>query len=110
MGVTVDEATRAAVEAFKEKAADLYGERLDRVLLFGSQARDEATEASDVDLMVVLEGPVDRFAEIDRMGELTWEIDMAHSVLLSVVPVSKTDFEQGASPLLRNVRREGVPA
>lgn len=47
---------------------------------------------------------------IDRMGELTWEIDMAHGVLLAVVPVSKADFEQGASPLLRNVRREGVPA
>lgn len=106
----MDEATRAAVEAFKEQAADLYGDRLDQVLLFGSQARGEATEASDVDLMVVLEGPVDRFEEIDRMGELTWDVDMEHDVLLAVVPVSKTDFEQGASPLLRNVRREGVPA
>lgn len=106
----MDEATRTAVEAFKEKVADLYGERLDQILLFGSQVRGEATEASDVDLMVVLEGPVDRFEEIDRMGELTWEIDLEHGVLLAVVPVSTEAFEQGASPLLRNVRREGVPA
>jgi len=106
----VDEVTRSAVEAFKQKAQELYGDRLDQVLLFGSQARGEATEASDVDLMVVLGGPVDRFAEIDRMGEITWEIDMEHDVLLSVVPVAKRDFEHGNSALLRNVRREGVPA
>lgn len=60
--------------------------------------------------MVVLEGPVDRFEEIDRLGEVTWEIDVEHGVLLSVVPVSRKDLERGASPLLRNVRREGVPA
>lgn len=106
----MDEATRSAVEAFKQRAQELYGDRLHQVLLFGSQARGEATDASDVDLMVVLEGPVDRFEEIDRMGELTWQIDMEHEVLLSVVPVAKPDFEQGNSPLLRNVRREGVPA
>ncbi|PSG98462.1 hypothetical protein BRD56_00550 [Thermoplasmatales archaeon SW_10_69_26] len=109
-GPAVDEATRSAVEAFKQRAQELYGDRLHQVLLFGSQARGEATDASDVDLMVVLEGPVDRFEEIDRMGELTWQIDMEHEVLLSVVPVAKPDFEQGNSPLLRNVRREGVPA
>lgn len=106
----MDDATRAAIEAFKERVADLYGDRLIRVLLFGSQARGEATERSDVDLMVVLEGPVNRFEEIDRMGEITWEIGMRHDVLLAVVPVSEEDFEQGSSSLVRNARREGVPA
>ena len=36
-----------------------YQERLDRVILFGSYARGEATSDSDIDVLVILEEPVD---------------------------------------------------
>ena len=41
-----------------------YGDRLDRVLLYGSQARGDAGPESDVDVLVVLAGEVDPVAEI----------------------------------------------
>ena len=37
----------------------LYGERLVRMVLFGSQARGDAEPESDIDVLVVLRGPVD---------------------------------------------------
>jgi len=43
---------------FRQGLEDIYGARLVRVVLFGSQARDEAEPDSDIDVMVVLRGPV----------------------------------------------------
>lgn len=102
--------TRAAIAAFKAAAAALYGPRLRRVVLFGSHARGEATEDSDIDLVLVLKGPVDAYREIERLGEATWAIDLQYGVLLAVVPISEDDFLHRATPLLLNVRREGVEA
>ena len=36
----------------------LYGSRLLHLVLYGSQARDDATPDSDIDVLVVLQGPV----------------------------------------------------
>ena len=44
---------------FREGLEQIYGPRLVRVVLFGSQARDEAEPDSDIDVMLVLEGAVD---------------------------------------------------
>jgi len=43
---------------FRKAVAKLYGRRLKNVILYGSWARGEATEDSDIDLLVVLRGRV----------------------------------------------------
>lgn len=109
-GHGVDADTRAAIDAFKTAVAERYGDRLDRVVLYGSHARNEATDGSDVDLMLVLDGEVQPGQEIDALADLIWEILVEHGVLLSVFPVSSEDYETRQSPLLINARRDGVPA
>lgn len=52
---------RAALE-------ELYGDRLVRLVLYGSQARGDAHDESDVDVLVVLEGPVKPGAHATRTG------------------------------------------
>ena len=49
----------------------VYEKRLARLVLFGSQARGNADTGSDVDIMVVLKGPVRPGTEIARTGEMT---------------------------------------
>jgi predicted nucleotidyltransferase len=88
----------------------LYGERFDRLIVFGSVARGEATKDSDIDLMLVLRGPVDVGREIDRIVDQTYPIDLKSGTLTSVVPISLDDFITRTSPLLMNVRREGIVA
>lgn len=94
---------------FRTEIEKLYGERLKKITLYGSYARKEATDSSDIDLVVVLEGDVVPGKEIDRMIEIITEINLKHNVLLSVYPVSERDYLTLKSPLLMNVRREGVP-
>ncbi len=98
------------LKEFREKAEGLYGRRLKRIILYGSFARGQATQDSDIDLTVVLEGNVIAGEEIDRLIDVIADINLNHCVLLSVYPVSERDYNSVDSPLLLNIREEGVAA
>ena len=99
---------RAIVEEFKTRIEDLYGRRLSKLILYGSQARGEAADDSDIDLLVVLKGDVAPGEEIDRMIDVIAELNLKYGVLLSVYPVSEEEFSGVNSPLFLNARREGL--
>lgn len=101
---------REALEEFKIKIEKLYGDKLKKVILYGSWARGDATDASDIDLLVVLEGKIVPGKEIDKMIDIITEIDLELGELISVYPVSEESYSTINSPLLINVRREGIPA
>jgi predicted nucleotidyltransferase len=93
---------------FKAGATTLYGERLKNIILFGSWARGEAGPESDIDLLVVLQGNIIPGREIDRMLDLITDLNLEHTVLLAVVPMSESEYIKVNSPLLLNIRQEGV--
>jgi predicted nucleotidyltransferase len=95
---------------FRAELEKLYGDRLKNIILYGSWARGDATKKSDIDLLIVLGEEVIPGKEIDRMIEIITEINLKHNVLISVYPVSEKDYSTVNSPLLINVRREGVLA
>jgi predicted nucleotidyltransferase len=88
--------------------AVVYGSRLSQVILFGSQARGDVSPGSDIDLMIVLEGPVHVGEEIARTGELTARLSLKHDTVISCVFISADRYQKEQSPLMLNVRREGV--
>ncbi|MDQ3010563.1 MAG: nucleotidyltransferase domain-containing protein [Acidobacteriota bacterium] len=92
----------------RQRMAALYGARLVDVLLFGSQARGDATPESDIDVMIVLHGEVWPGEEIARSGGIVAELSLKYDVLLSTVFEPEEDFRLRGSPLLINVRREGI--
>ena len=53
-----------------------------RIILFGSQARGDAAERSDFDIMVVEEHPPNRFAEMVRLNRLIRSFDIAVDLLV----------------------------
>jgi uncharacterized protein len=98
-------------EILKELKADairLYGSRIKSVILYGSWARASANENSDIDLAIVLQGTVVAGEEIDRLIDVITDINLKYGVLLSVYPVSEKDYNSRNSPLLLNVRKEGI--
>ncbi|MCD6531952.1 nucleotidyltransferase domain-containing protein [bacterium] len=100
--------TKKAIDEFKRELRKLYGGRLKGLILYGSYARGEATADSDIDLLVVLDGEVHPGKEIDRMIDIITEINLKYNVLISVYPISEENYEKLNSPLLMNVRKEGV--
>jgi predicted nucleotidyltransferase len=87
----------------------LYGPRLVCLVLFGSHARGDAEPGSDIDVLVVLEGRVRPEEEIARTGEITAGMSLQNNVVISSTFISADRFEREESPLMINVRREGVP-
>src|SRR5436305_8541821 len=101
---------RNAVLDLEKGLKDLYGERFRGLLLYGSYARGDQREGSDVDLLLLLEGPVNPAREICFTGDLASRLSLASDSVLSVIPADIEDFEQGETIFLRTVRREAIPA
>jgi predicted nucleotidyltransferase len=86
---------------------ELYGDRIERVVLFGSRARGDAHEASDYDIAVFLKELTDRWREFRRLADLRTDILADTGVFIEARP-----FRAGAygerTPLMHQIRREGV--
>ena len=93
-------------EALRSRFRDAFGERLHRLILYGSHARDEATDDSDIDLLVVLNGAVDQRDE-QRARAVKSTLFEPGSSPLSVLTISAEEFATRNLPLYRNVRAEG---
>jgi len=63
------------VNKCKEVLAKQYGKRLRGVILYGSMARGEATSDSDIDLLVLLDPPLDYFAELRNLVDVLYPIN-----------------------------------
>lgn len=87
---------------------ELYGPRLERLVLFGSQARGDATPESDVDVLVVLHGDVRPVEEIRRTGGLVSDVSLRTGMDVAVAFISADRFRGEESPFVLNVRSEGI--
>lgn len=86
----------------------LYKDRFVSVILYGSYARNQADEDSDIDVAVVLKGRVTPGNEIDFMLDVITELSLKYNTLISVYPVSENAFHKRQSPIIMNVRAEGI--
>jgi predicted nucleotidyltransferase len=91
-----------------ESLREIYGSRLKRLALFGSWARGDAQPESDVDLLVVLEGPVTSIEEAKRTSQIATNAAAYRDTALSFVHMSEEEFSRGRSPLVWSVREEGI--
>jgi len=101
--------TSVILAELRKRLAELYGERLERLVLFGSHARGDAEEGSDIDVLIVLKGAVDLGGEVEFAGGLLAELSLKFDTVISPVFVSSSRYRTSQTPLLRNIRREGLP-
>lgn len=105
LGVGAD----SLIDAVAADLRTLYGPRLVRLLVFGSRARGEEDEESDLDLLVVLDEVDSPWDELRRMDEILWRHTERSGVTVSALPVSAADFEEPTAPALIRARAEAVP-
>jgi predicted nucleotidyltransferase len=86
----------------------LYRSRLKAVILYGSTARGDDTPDSDIDLLVLLDGPVDVGDEIFRIWDVLYPVQLESDRVISVLPADARSYRQGACRLYQNVQEEGV--
>jgi len=86
----------------------MYGDRLAYITLYGSQARNEATPDSDIDILVVLHNKVEPCTEISNTGEIISKISLQYDTVVSCLFINEKEYLNHISPLLLNIRREGI--
>jgi predicted nucleotidyltransferase len=85
----------------------LYGDRIERVVLFGSRARGDAGEDSDYDLAVFLHDLTDRWHELDRLADLRADFLEDAGVFIDAKPYPAGAYRDRTT-LMREIRRDGV--
>jgi predicted nucleotidyltransferase len=92
---------------FRAALDEMYGNQLERVVLFGSRARGDARSDSDYDVAVFLRNMPDRFAELYRLADLSTDILGDTGEFVHAMPYRSTAYDE-RTPLMREIRREGI--
>lgn len=97
------------IKDFKLCMKDHYGERLDKIVLYGSYARGDFHEESDIDFMIVLKDEeIQPYHEIYDIHKKVNQLTLKHDLIISYVPTALKKFQNARTPLLYNVRKEGI--
>lgn len=103
----MNERLKEILGELRQRFETLYRERLVQMVLYGSRARGDMAPISDIDVLVVLQGPVSPCEEIARTVNSVAEISLKYGEVIACVFVSTEQFEGERSPLLLNVRQDG---
>ena len=93
---------------YRDALMNIYGPRIEKVLLFGSYARGDADSGSDIDVLVILRGDVVPSKEIARTGKISSSLSLKNDCVISTVFISSDRYPDEKSPLIMNVHREGI--
>ena len=97
------------IKDFTETMKNHYGDRLSKIILYGSYARGDFNEESDIDFMVVLKDKeVRAVKEITSTYKLLNELTLKNNIWVSMFATSITKFETATKALYRFVRKEGI--
>ena len=88
----------------------MYGGKIKKVILYGSFVRGEATRDSDIDILVLIDQPLNPFEVRESLSDLLFDILLEEGELVSVIAVPEHLYENYNSPFFLNVKKEGVAA
>jgi predicted nucleotidyltransferase len=104
--VISQEHLKQIIEDYRSRLVATLGDELDSIVLYGSQARQEAVEGSDIDILCVMNTPFRYGDLISRTSNDTAEISLKYDVVISRVFVTRKVYESRCSPFLMNVHKE----
>ena len=95
----------------EEKLQRVYGNKLKAVILYGSVARGTATEESDIDIMVLIDGTAQELRTFeDQLSDVSADISIKYFKVFSIMDISYQEYMRWMNtlPFYKNVSQEGV--
>ena len=96
---------------FSRQVKRILGNKLSKVILYGSYARGDFRENSDIDIMVLTTLTDDEIEKIEnRIFDLAFDFEMEYGIDISVIIKNEDHFNYwlGALPFYDNVQKEGI--
>ncbi|MCU0287270.1 MAG: nucleotidyltransferase domain-containing protein [Acidobacteria bacterium] len=95
----------------KEEARKIFGDRLKQLILFGSYARQEQDNESDIDIMLLVDETEEKLRNSrDAVADIMAELSMKHEKLISLIEVPFNRYKRYLEvlPFYKNVYDEGI--
>jgi uncharacterized protein len=97
----------AILTRFRAALGEVYGERLERVVLYGSRARGDHQADSDYDIAVFIRDPGTLGEEIHRLASLTNDILIDTGAVISATPFRAGAYRERTG-FMHEVRQDGL--
>jgi predicted nucleotidyltransferase len=87
----------------------IYGDKLVSVILFGSVARGNETDESDIDIAIILKG-VNSLKTRDKLVDFAVDLDLKYDKVFSIIDINYDEYImwEEVLPFYKNVKRDGV--
>lgn len=102
---------REVLDKFAEEAKKIYGTKLESLILYGSCARGDFENDSDIDILILLNVPLESInSERKRILDISEKLDLEYDVVLAPVVQNYELYQKyiSVSVFYQNVEREGV--
>ncbi len=99
---------KTLLQKLKQQFEQHYPDQLEQVILFGSQARLEADPDSDIDVAVILKGAISPVQEIKKNNPWLSDLCLETDALINCLYLSTEQYQTKETPLIRNIKAEGV--
>ena len=97
------------IKDFTETMKNHYGDRLSKIILYGSYARGDFNEESDIDFMVLLnDEEVKAMKELSNTNNEIYDLTLKHDILVSMFATSIKKFQLATKAFYEFVKKEGV--
>ena len=96
---------------FRAEVEKGFGSKLQDMILYGSYARGDNTDESDIDVMLIVDiSPDDELNSAIQLSDIVVDLNLEFDVVLSPLVESKEKYEKykNINPLFANVEKEGI--
>ena len=98
---------RPILKKFKKEVKQINGNNLRKIILFGSQARRKAEKDSDIDVILIFQKEPSIKIK-NRIREISNSLSLEYDVVIAEFLVTQSEFQRYKTPLLLNVKKEGI--
>lgn len=99
------------LEGYRKAIVQILGDHLNRIILYGSYARGDFRQDSDMDIMILADiQPEEISSYADKIYDITYDFEMQYEVEINPSIQSIQTYEQWKSvyPFFMNIEKDGV--